>query len=834
MQEEGKRRRGPGPVSCAECRRLKLKCDRKLPCSSCFKRGCAAICPNGTLAAGPGNRFVLADTQHLHDKIEAMSKRISDLEDALSALQAQFSPQKHPLLADELLKIKAPPPTENVVVSDVLEVVSENFGTLAVGERGFFFGRHANADYMILQEHSAAEAPASACTIPLELLRLACEYATPRLRDARDEMALRLARCLPPVNEARTLVDLYYRDATWLFMPISGEEFEETIFARVYSGAVPCVGDITPHELALLFMIMAHACIIDLNRPPYNEDAANYYELARAALSLDPAIDHPTIHAVQSVLLMSMFLQMWEHVGCTTTSYNLIGLMAQMCQSLGLHRDDTPWNLPRAEQNRRRRIFWNVASYDVWSSFACGRPPSLSPAHVDALGPDDQEKIIASDGQAHGSFRHWIYGFIQQVVFKVMDQAFGATLPTYATVLRLDRLVREHPVGEHLRTVNVGEAQEGIPMSLLLQRNIIFGLTQRLMLFLHRSFFAHALTEHADDPLKSKYAQSVLAAYRAAFYIAAGARALHGQTPLAARCWVFWSPIFSASLILGSIVVKAPASGLAPPAWVELNRVCELLEDVAKMSRRVARIMPKMRNLRQRAHESFTAFSAASGGVPRPVISEIEDMELRFLYGRSRLVDSPSKNSPTSSAETPSSSSSSPAAAETTAYPAPPPSTQWSAGPYAHPSTSQLTELQNPAPPDFTAAPVDDLFASFYTSLANTTQQPDPSRPSQPQQPDFTWEMDVLGATSAPPMGFGYPVALPDSYSMQQRLQSSLPAWTYDLDQIPMMSTQHGSVPATNLDVPWQRFMSGMGVDEPQHQQQDGASTSSLGYGSNV
>ena len=29
--------------------RLKIKCDKKLPCSSCLRRGCAALCPNGEL-----------------------------------------------------------------------------------------------------------------------------------------------------------------------------------------------------------------------------------------------------------------------------------------------------------------------------------------------------------------------------------------------------------------------------------------------------------------------------------------------------------------------------------------------------------------------------------------------------------------------------------------------------------------------------------------------------------------------------------------------------------------------------------------------------------------
>ncbi|KAJ3715520.1 hypothetical protein C8R42DRAFT_223054 [Lentinula raphanica] len=35
------------PLSCCECRRLKLRCDRTFPCGSCKKRGVSDICPDG-------------------------------------------------------------------------------------------------------------------------------------------------------------------------------------------------------------------------------------------------------------------------------------------------------------------------------------------------------------------------------------------------------------------------------------------------------------------------------------------------------------------------------------------------------------------------------------------------------------------------------------------------------------------------------------------------------------------------------------------------------------------------------------------------------------------
>ncbi|KAH6912880.1 hypothetical protein BKA70DRAFT_1097541 [Coprinopsis sp. MPI-PUGE-AT-0042] len=120
------------PLSCCECRRLKLKCDRTFPCASCKKRGCAEICPEGVLVSGKGTRFILANTEQLHNKIHEMSERIRILEDALGSLHHDheiyvrrssnlgYNPSiqgysddeeenvpAHPLLQPELLGIKS-------------------------------------------------------------------------------------------------------------------------------------------------------------------------------------------------------------------------------------------------------------------------------------------------------------------------------------------------------------------------------------------------------------------------------------------------------------------------------------------------------------------------------------------------------------------------------------------------------------------------------------------------------------------------------------------------------------------------------------------------------
>ncbi|KAG6897386.1 hypothetical protein C0992_002048 [Termitomyces sp. T32_za158] len=62
----------------------------------------------GSLTTGKGNRFVLANTEVLHEKINQLSNRVRSLEDALAQSYAVHSNFPHPLLAEELLQIKRP------------------------------------------------------------------------------------------------------------------------------------------------------------------------------------------------------------------------------------------------------------------------------------------------------------------------------------------------------------------------------------------------------------------------------------------------------------------------------------------------------------------------------------------------------------------------------------------------------------------------------------------------------------------------------------------------------------------------------------------------------
>ncbi len=90
-------------------------------------------------------RFVLADTNVLHSKLNEMSERIRQLEDGLQLAHSAQSSQSHPLLSENLLSIKGgvvqqsrqqtPSETNDSEEGRELDIL-ETFGTLRIGDDG--------------------------------------------------------------------------------------------------------------------------------------------------------------------------------------------------------------------------------------------------------------------------------------------------------------------------------------------------------------------------------------------------------------------------------------------------------------------------------------------------------------------------------------------------------------------------------------------------------------------------------------------------------------------------------------------------------------------------
>lgn len=111
-------------------------------------------------------------------------------------------------------------------------------------------------------------------------------------------------------------------------------------------------------------------------------------------------------------------------------------------------------------------------------------------------------------------------------------------------------------------------------------------------MYIHRSFFAQAIIDQPLNPLKSIYAPSFLAAYRASATILKCVKEQFNAWPTScARHWTMWTFAFSAAVVFGTVVTRGPRSPLAASAMVELDQACVLFSKAAVYSKRATKAL---------------------------------------------------------------------------------------------------------------------------------------------------------------------------------------------------------------------------------------------------
>ncbi|KDQ26286.1 hypothetical protein PLEOSDRAFT_30253, partial [Pleurotus ostreatus PC15] len=606
-----------GELSCAECRRLKLRCDKKVPCSSCVRRGCESICPCGILSAGQGTRFILADTQQLHRKISEMSNRIRALEDALAIMHGTTSSERHPLLSDDLLKIKF---GAEALRSDSTQKPNgqggeqENIdalGTLTLDDKSGevkYFGRSAGSETLLManEEWSAPSAEDGDAFDDEDVNET--DNLFPPFNPSRQHLLDLLYAYLPAYPRAHELSESYLQHATYFFRPIKRDELlgeattlpgmsadsQETAPTPPATPAAhptldPDPDPSAPHNLATIFMILALGALLDINKPPYNAEAERYYTLGKAALSLRTIFDFPHIRTVQAVGLMATYHSMAGKKYTRDSAWGLMSLAAKLSQSLGLHRDSARWNFDPTTVQRRRALFWEIFAADVSHSLALGRPPAIHLSYVDCEFPIDEEATLSDAQEVQYGFWRMKHTFARDIFNAVAEATLTAKSPSYSTVLDLDRKVRELSFPAAFKPyVSKEDGEEEYYSSSLSLRGFYASQHRTVtMLYLHRSFFAQAMLDHPSNPLLSPFAPSFLTAYRcASIIIKATAHQYDRCARMAMRVWFLLYHTFSAAVIVGTVVTHSPNSPMATSALQDLDLAVELFDKASAVSRR--------------------------------------------------------------------------------------------------------------------------------------------------------------------------------------------------------------------------------------------------------
>ncbi|PVG01914.1 hypothetical protein CPB86DRAFT_870615 [Serendipita vermifera] len=595
-----------GPISCAECRRLKIKCDRIVPCGPCQRRGCASLCPDGSLVS-KGSRYILSDTEALHRRVEELILRVRELEKGLEDERASHSLEPHPLLNDSLLSIAAPPTQEDHNAEAENGPIS-TFGTLMItddGTRMKWLGSTAVAAWFLedSEEEAADFQPSVEQEVEESILDLCNNFPFGTVQGL-DAIKDKLYNYLPQEeSEAMFFVERFFQDVGWLYNFVPKKGLDEMV-RILYDPSAPAL---PAHRLAIIFMVFALTTWADPHPKPQWHSTYVYSQLARAALGAESVFGTTaTLATVQALCLLSLWYQLLDDQRDPAKSWGCLGLTFKVAQSIGLHRDGRTWGMSEEDIMDRRRVFWELQALDVWQALGYGRPPSMMRPHFDTPQPFDTEESLGHPPHFH----RWKHHYTSEGIMNILDQVLitnSNTIPPHSIVLKLDTKIRSCTIPAKIQLKDAGARSQADDM-LLLQHFTSMLSKESALMYLHRGFFARAVFDPPHDPLRHKFAHSVLAVYTSAGQILKWFKELVYSYPhILSRVFGWWGHAYSSAVTLGGLVTMAPGCNLADQALREFDMAIETLNK-GTVGPNARRILPALQKLQVKAHQSHQMY----------------------------------------------------------------------------------------------------------------------------------------------------------------------------------------------------------------------------------
>ncbi|KAG6808486.1 hypothetical protein H0H92_003983 [Tricholoma furcatifolium] len=288
-------------------------------------------------------------------------------------------------------------------------------------------------------------------------------------------------------------------------------------------------------------------------------------------------------------------------------------------------------------------------------SLVTGRPPTILSEYIDCHIPTvDDENRFQQDEVPLG-FGIWGFQISAQCLIPLVKTTLAVNPPSYQAITDLDRKIRTF-----VRTKDNDESDSSNPRTATSMASFVRTHYQALLLmFLHRGFFAQAMSDNTVDPLSSPYKESVLAAYSSACVILGDTKSQYFQRPqLISRVWRIWSLAFSSAVIVGTIAIRGAHLNLSPPALEEFEAAFSMFRDAAQTSSRAARALVRtskvarksiLKSLLQPILQLMLdkAFQVREDYHQRrkPVVPETQIDELSIFGGQTRLVNTQAERS---------------------------------------------------------------------------------------------------------------------------------------------------------------------------------------------
>ncbi|WVQ73524.1 hypothetical protein IAR50_003098 [Cryptococcus sp. DSM 104548] len=826
--------------SCAECRRLKAKCDRVFPCSNCRRRGCAVVCPDGDLSCMQGKRLVLASTEQLHE-------RISQLEQALAQTHrsAVGGTTYHPLLApqyldggfasvtephDVTIDVSAPTQPPSFSPNSSQNGLGQNSPKNASSAASFTLAtpllgpdKRSNrssrmAVESLLSEDSAVpegkreDEWAGENAAPAMIIGTVGKPESAEDLEQRHSVFERLKKIitiLPPRDINKKRADHFFETSLWYQTVLHRNEYDTVYEPAVY--APTAANPLSPHKLAVVLMVLTFETYLDITADENDPKLADYWDAAQRCF--DTRFGWAaSVAGVQALALATLFVGFgWR--GTRASNFYWLRQMTSAALQLGLHRDAHS-SFPNEEREFRRRVFHEIYVLDCLICLNHGQRASIPLEFIETAYPTVSSPLAYKK-----------YDFIRTVKTQVIDiGSLPDSAPaSWEKVKEVEAKLMEFDVEQlpivHcplLRGEPLPDPVEGFTRTdaVALQTTTTSMCHYKAMLYLFRPSLRRLIARIRTNPASSitfqqKDIDTVRMTLRACNSIILTSYYLARKHPkLMAKSWMVWVQTFSAAVSMTALGIWCGPymeEGFLENVNNKLTEACDMIgENGSPRSKGVLSLLPTLKSLLAGRYPHLLGKSAAGARVS----PEGEDMLFALLGGH---VDAGSSH-------------------VQTAQPQPPAQAQRQQASKQQKSSAQVPSQQKqPGPPSSGQMSTQQLHSQQTTPAHDSLQMPTQEQmvtqtnmPAQimglnssPPVQIYNQPMDVNGATGM------YASASGPAYGQPQTQQPMGASWI--VPNLPVNDASCGPVilplaPPNPTAIPYDNFVpstssNGLGMD---------------------
>ncbi|EEH04744.1 conserved hypothetical protein [Histoplasma capsulatum G186AR] len=396
--------------ACDECRRKKIKCDGKQPCTHCtvYSYDCTYDQPSNR-RRNPAPQYIEALENRVHKAEAILRTVIPDLDindprfDTVGQEELVARIRDRLKISDDADSAGQQPAGHERGEESLLESMVDNTGLLDVDDQGHW-DYHGHSSGLIFMRRLRKQfgnlpdpRPEDRPTTKFQNISHILEGAKSSSESPIDSHLSPL-HDLPDRDVARKLCMNTLEDACCI-MPLLHMPSFYVMFDRIYDTPPENFSNEENSFLPLLYLVLAVGCLFrgvgdsTFDKSGYEsatDQGFRYFKAGRQLLDITECRD---LTSLQTVCFMILFLQSSANI---STCYSYIGIALRASLRLGLHRSVSA-NFNPIELETRKRVFWVVRKMDVHVSTILGLPSMLSEDDIDQEYPQavDDEFITA-------------------------------------------------------------------------------------------------------------------------------------------------------------------------------------------------------------------------------------------------------------------------------------------------------------------------------------------------------------------------------------------------------------------------------------------------------